>query len=140
MNFCIEGFDLAKTIGGVNEWNTGLCSCIGVSLGITDVVVVVVRYFGGIKLGTSGLIVAYRTAAREALDSTEIVERHIETDISFTFPYLSMNGVMKLTKRPGVRIVAQTFDNTCALTLRTRADDAPALLSSLTDIDGVSLV
>lgn len=109
------------------------------SLGLTDVVVVVVRYFGGIKLGTSGLIVAYRTAAREALDSAEIVERHVETDIYITFPYLSMNDVMKLTKRPGVRIVSQAFDNTCTLTLRTRADDAPALLASLTDIDGVSI-
>ena len=66
------------------------------SFGVTDIVIAVVRYFGGIKLGTSGLIAAYREAAREALEAAEIVECHVPESISFTFPYMSMNDVMKL--------------------------------------------
>lgn len=109
------------------------------SFGLTDVVIVVVRYFGGIKLGTSGLIAAYREAARLALDEATIVERHDMAEVSFTFPYLAMNDVMKLTKNGDVSIVSQIFDNTCSMTLSCTLDDAPALRARLADIDGVSL-
>ncbi|MDE6207876.1 MAG: YigZ family protein [Muribaculaceae bacterium] len=109
------------------------------SFELTDVVIVVVRYFGGIKLGTSGLIVAYREAARMALTEAEIVERHVMESIPFTFPYLAMNDVMKLTKASGVEVAAQEFDNSCSMTLRVRADDAPALRARLADIDGVTI-
>lgn len=109
------------------------------SLGLTDVVVVVVRYFGGIKLGTSGLIQAYREAARGALDAGEIVERHVMELISFTFPYLAMNDVMKLVKGGEVEIASQIFDNTCTMTLSVRADFAAELRARLEKIDGVSL-
>lgn len=109
------------------------------SFGLTDVVIVVVRYFGGIKLGTSGLIVAYREAAREALEAATIVERHDMTDISFTFPYISMNEVMKLVKGGEVEIKSQIFDNSCEMTLSVRADFADGIISRLSDIDGVTL-
>ena len=109
------------------------------SFGLTNVCVVVVRYFGGIKLGTSGLIVAYREAAKEALSNAVIVERHEMTDISFTFPYLAMNDVMRLAKTDGVKIVGQQFDNSCAMTLRVRAGIKEYIIESLTDIDGVTL-
>ena len=109
------------------------------SFGLTNLLIVVVRYFGGIKLGTSGLIVAYREAAREAIQAGEIIECHEVEQITATFPYMSMNSVMRLAKDPGVRIVAQQFDNTCSITLETRADHAPTLRSRLADIDGVSL-
>lgn len=109
------------------------------SFGLTDVVVVVVRYFGGIKLGTSGLIAAYREAARLALADATVVERHDMAEVSFTFPYLAMNDVMKLTKNGDVSIVSQIFDNTCSMTLSCTLDDAPALRARLADIDGVSL-
>lgn len=109
------------------------------SFGLTDVVIVVVRYFGGIKLGTSGLIAAYREAARLALDEATIVERHDMAEVSFTFPYLAMNDVMKLTKNGDVSIVSQIFDNTCSMTLSCTLDDAPTLRARLADIDGVSL-
>ncbi len=109
------------------------------SFGLTDVVIVVVRYFGGIKLGTSGLIAAYREAARMALEEAVIEERHVMAEIMFTFPYLAMNDVMKLTKQPGVKILDQQFDNTCRMTLAIRQDDADALRNKLEDIDGVSL-
>ena len=77
------------------------------SFGLTNVVIVVVRYFGGIKLGTSGLIVAYREAAKEALQAAEIIECHEETRITFTFPYLAMNDVMKAVKSQDIRITRQ---------------------------------
>lgn len=109
------------------------------SFGLTDIVIVVVRYFGGIKLGTSGLIAAYREAAREALEAAEIIECHDMTLISFTFPYLAMNDVMRLTKSGGVEVVEQLFDNSCSMTLSIRADEADMLRKRLTDIDGVTL-
>lgn len=110
------------------------------SFGLTDTVIVVVRYFGGIKLGTSGLIAAYRETARLALEEAEIVERKVMKHISFTFPYLSMNDVMRLVKQSNLEILSQEFDNACAMTLAVRADDYDTLTSRLRDIDGVSLL
>ena len=109
------------------------------SFELTDVVIVVVRYSGGIKLGTSGLIAAYREAARLALGDATIEERHVMSEIKFTFPYLAMNDVMKLTKIPGIKIVGQEFDNTCTMTVAIRLDDAATLKEKLSDIDGVCL-
>ncbi|OKY86215.1 MAG: YigZ family protein [Bacteroidales bacterium 52_46] len=110
------------------------------SFGLTDTVIVVVRYFGGIKLGTSGLIAAYREAARLSLEEAEIVERKVMKQIEFTFPYLSMNDVMRLVKQSNLEILSQQFDNACAMTLAVRADDYDTLTSRLRDIDGVSLL
>ncbi len=109
------------------------------SFGLTDVVIAVVRYFGGIKLGTSGLIVAYKEAAREAILAGEIIEKHVMKSVSFTFPYMVMNDVMKLVKQPGVDILSQEFDNTCAMTVSTRADNFRLLAGRLSDIDGLTL-
>lgn len=110
------------------------------SFGLTNVVVVVVRYFGGIKLGTSGLIAAYREAARMALEEAGKVDRKIMSAIEFTFPYLSMNDVMKLTKSDNVEIVSQIFDNTCTIVLATPRDNVSALRSAVEAIDGVSII
>lgn len=110
------------------------------SFGLTDIVIVVVRYFGGIKLGTSGLIAAYREAARLSLEEAEIVERKVMKHIEFTFPYLSMNDVMRLVKQSDLEILSQQFDNACAMTLAVRADDYDTVTTRLRDIDGVSLL
>lgn len=110
------------------------------SFGLTNVVIVVVRYFGGIKLGTSGLIVAYREAARLAIEEAEILECHEQAQVSFTFPYLSMNDVMKLVKGGDVKMIDQQFDNTCSMTLQCDADKMPALKSRIADIDGTSVI
>lgn len=107
---------------------------------LTDTVIVVVRYFGGIKLGTSGLISAYREAARLSLEEAEIVERKVMKHIEFTFPYLSMNDVMRLVKQSNLEILSQQFDNACAMTLAVRADDHDTVTSRLRDIDGISLL
>lgn len=108
------------------------------SFNLTNIVIVVVRYFGGIKLGTSGLIVAYREAAREAINAGTIIECHEMAEVSFTFPYLSMNDVMRVVKDSGVKIVEQTFNNSCAMVLSIRADYLDRLSARLGDIDGVT--
>ncbi len=110
------------------------------SYGLTNVVIAVVRYFGGIKLGTSGLIVAYREAARLAIESGEILECHEQARCRFTFPYLSMNDVMQLLKKCDIRIIDQTFDNVCSMTVECDADAMPQLRNRLCDIAGTSLV
>ena len=92
------------------------------SLELTDVLVLVVRYFGGIKLGTGGLIDAYRTAARMALDEAPVEERHAQATLQVACPYVSLNTVMGVIKALGLRILAQDFDNTCVLTLSVRLD------------------
>jgi uncharacterized YigZ family protein len=110
------------------------------SFNLTDVVVVVVRYFGGIKLGTSGLISAYREAARSALAEAEVIECHVQSELSFTFPYMSINDVMKLTKQTGITTIEQTFDNSCSMRVSVRRDDAEQLRSRLLDVDGLTMV
>lgn len=110
------------------------------SFNLTNVAIAVVRYFGGIKLGTSGLIVAYREAARDAIVNGCVLELHDMTDISFTFPYLSMEGVMRLVKGGEASVVSQAFDNVCSMTLRIRADFADELQRRLGDIEGVSIL
>ncbi len=109
------------------------------SFGLTNIVIIVVRYFGGIKLGTSGLIVAYREAAKEAITAAEIVERHEQSTITFTFPYLAMNDVMRAVKSPDIRILSQEFDNSCRMDVAIRSDMAEALRNRLADISGVSV-
>ncbi|MDE6310798.1 MAG: YigZ family protein [Muribaculaceae bacterium] len=110
------------------------------SFNLTNVAIAVVRYFGGIKLGTSGLIVAYREAAREAIEAGEIIELHDMEDISFTYPYLSMEGVMRLAKGGEAIVIEQKFDNVCSMKLRIRADHADELRRRLGDIEGVSIL
>ena len=90
------------------------------SFGLTDVVVMVVRYFGGVKLGTSGLIVAYRTAAAEALSNASIVVRTVDEDYTFSFEYPFMTAVMKVVREMDARIVSQTYDMDCSMTVSLR--------------------
>lgn len=97
------------------------------SFGLTNVVIVVVRYFGGIKLGTSGLIAAYREAARLALAGAEIVEGFETTDLTATFSYIVMNDIMKVLKNSPAEIVSQNFDNACTVVVRIRSGEAGAI-------------
>ena len=90
------------------------------SNGLTDILVVVVRYYGGVNLGTSGLIVAYREAARLAIADSQVEERLVEDIITHHFSYIEMNDVMKVIKDMNPRIISQTFDNTCEMRLAIR--------------------
>ncbi|MBQ3877500.1 MAG: YigZ family protein [Prevotella sp.] len=101
---------------------------------LTDVLVVVVRYYGGVNLGTSGLIVAYREAASLALANAEKEKRQVEEVVSYDFPYTMMNSVMRVVKDMQPRILSQTFDNTCQLQLSIRRSQAAQLRQRLANL------
>ena len=109
------------------------------SFGLTNIAVAVVRYFGGIKLGTSGLIAAYREVTRLALESAVIVERAEEVVLSITFGYLVMNDVMKLVKGLQLRVLNQQFDNTCSMEIAVRYDESENLAQRFEGIEGVNV-
>lgn len=98
---------------------------------LTDILIIVVRYYGGVNLGTSGLIVAYRTAAAEAIANAEVIKLYDEDVVTYDFPYVMMNDVMKIIKDMSPRIVSQTYDNTCEIQLSIRKSQAPLLKSRL---------
>lgn len=110
------------------------------SFGVTDVLVIVVRYFGGIKLGTSGLIAAYREAARQALEEAGKKEMRKMSTIKLTFPYIGADGVMRLMKGSDVNIVERTFDNTCGMTVEFPESLKEEIVGRLLKIDGVSIL
>lgn len=110
------------------------------SFGLTNVLIIVVRYFGGILLGTSGLIIAYREAAADAINNATILECHEQGHIIFTFPYLGMNDVMKLIKRENLKVIDQKFDNLCEMTIQANLDDIAALKKKISDLDGTSIL
>ena len=104
---------------------------------LTDVLVVVVRYYGGVNLGTSGLIVAYREAAADALEHAEIVTRQVEELVNYSFAYPQMNDVMRIVKEMSPRIVSQQFDNTCEITLAIRKSETEQLRAKLEKLNEV---
>ena len=109
------------------------------SKGLTNVLVVVVRYFGGTKLGVPGLINAYRTATLDALTSAQVVERTVDDIYALTFGYASTNEVMSLVKDMGLEVESQQFDMQCALTLRVRRGQSNELQGRLARIGGLSV-
>lgn len=110
------------------------------SANLTDILIVVVRYFGGIKLGTGGLIVAYRTAASEAIAACSIVERLIEDCVKIHFEYPLMNEVMRIVKEEQAAVVAQSFEMDCEMTLRLRRMAMPRLRERLENLRGVAIL
>lgn len=98
---------------------------------LTDVLVVVIRYYGGVNLGTGGLIVAYRTAAAAAIADSTIVTRQVEELVKFSFPYVMMNSVMRIVKEMSPKIISQTYDNTCGMTFSIRKSEAALLREKL---------
>ena len=102
---------------------------------LTNILIIVVRYFGGVKLGTSGLIVAYRLAAAEAIANAEIIEKTVDCDISFTFEYPYMNDVMRIVKEEEPQIISQGYDSDCLMTLRIRKGLLPRLRSRLEKVE-----
>lgn len=101
---------------------------------LTNILVVVVRYYGGVNLGTGGLIVAYRTAAADAIAHCKIESRLVEEFITYQFTYPMMNGVMRIVKELQPRIVSQQFDNDCAITLAIRKSKADELRTKLANL------
>lgn len=107
---------------------------------LTDILIIVVRYFGGIELGTSGLIVAYRTAAAEAIAAARIEERTVDETITITFEYPHLNSVMRIVKEDKPEVLTQSFELTCEMTLRIRQSRMDALKSRLLKVDSLRIV
>lgn len=98
---------------------------------LTYILICVIRYYGGVNLGTGGLIVAYRTAASDAIDHSKIVTRLVEEQVVFRFTYPMMNGVMGIVKDMQPKIISQTFDNDCEIVLSIRKSQAEELRNRL---------
>lgn len=104
---------------------------------LTDVLIAVVRYFGGIKLGTSGLIVAYREAAAEAISEADVIEKTVNCTIAFEFEYPFMNDVMKIVKDLEPTIVSQSYDVDCKMTLEIRKGQFDELKGRLEKVESL---
>ena len=107
---------------------------------LTDILIIVVRYFGGIKLGTSGLIVAYKAAAAEAIAAATIIEKTVDDDIYFAFEYPFMNDVMRIVKEEEPEILEQSYDMDCLMRLRIRRSSMPKLLARLEKVESLRFI
>ena len=101
---------------------------------LTNILIVVVRYYGGVNLGTSGLIVAYRDAVTDAIAHATVVTRYVEEVITYSFSYPMMNDVMRIVKDMSPRILSQTYDNTCEIRLAIRKSEAEKLRARLNNL------
>ena len=101
---------------------------------LSDILIVVVRYYGGVNLGTSGLIVAYREAAADAIAHCEITMQQVEEIVEYDFPYVMMNDVMRIIKEMSPRIVAMNYDNNCSVKLSIRQSEAQQLRDKLAQL------
>lgn len=109
------------------------------SFNLTDILIIVVRYFGGVKLGTSGLIQAYKTAAATAIENAEIQEYTVDDRVDVCFEYMLMNPVMRVLKEINPNILGQSYDNNCILHLSLRRSLIPQLQEKLRLIRGVEV-
>lgn len=109
------------------------------SYGLNNVLIIVVRYFGGILLGTGGLTVAYKTAASEALAAAAVVEKTLLSDISFSCDYVCVNEVMKLVKEEKLSVTDAVYDQTCLFTVACAKSSRERLIGRLEKIDSVRL-
>ena len=107
---------------------------------LTDILIVVIRYFGGIKLGTSGLIVAYRAAASEAIVAATIIEKTVDEEVTVLFEYPFMNDVMRIVKEEEPEILSQSYDMDCCMTLRIRQSMMPRLRARLEKVETARIV
>jgi len=105
------------------------------SYGLTDVLIVVIRYFGGIKLGTSGLIVAYKAAAAEAISAATIIEKTVDEEVTVMFEYPFMNDIMRIVKEEEPEILSQSYDMDCSMTLCIRRSMMPKLRARLEKVE-----
>lgn len=104
------------------------------SFGLTNILVVVVRFFGGIKLGVGGLISAYRTSAQMALDNSEIIEKTINIHYVVSFDYKNMNKVMRVIKEKNLEIITQNMNESCEIEIATRKKNAEIIFDIFTNL------
>ena len=106
---------------------------------LTNILVIVVRYFGGILLGTGGLATAYKEATADALNQAQILEKNVEENITLNFEYAQLNDVMKVIKDSNAQILHQKFDNLCSIQLVVNKRDTLLVCSKLQKIDGLQI-
>jgi len=102
---------------------------------LTDILIVVIRYFGGVKLGTSGLIVAYRAAAADAISNAVIIEKTVDETVSIEFEYPFLNDVMKIVKEINPQILSQKFEMKCEMTLQIRQSEMKVMRDRLLKVE-----
>lgn len=107
---------------------------------LTDILIVVIRYFGGTKLGVPGLINAYKTAAADAIANAEIVERTVNRVFTIQYDYIVMNSVMKVIKECNPEVLDRRFENLCTMVLSIRESEANALLARLEKVETLTLI
>ncbi|MBQ0049601.1 MAG: YigZ family protein [Bacteroidales bacterium] len=108
------------------------------SAGLTDVLIIVVRYFGGIKLGTSGLTQAYKTAAAAAIEHAKVEEYTVDALVNVSFEYTLMNSIMRIVKEEEPQVLGQSFDNNCILHLKMRKGLVPKILERFATVRGAT--
>ena len=111
-----------------------------VSAGLTNILIVVVRYFGGTLLGTSGLIKAYRSAAEECLKNANIVELTVNVNFKINFKYEQMNKVMRIAKEGGIKIHSQDFGNDCSIEMSIRKSKYEKVSGLLLALENLKLI
>lgn len=109
------------------------------SFGLTNILVVVVRFFGGIKLGVGGLIAAYRTSAQMALENAEIIEKTIDIHYAISFDYKNMNKVMRVIKEKNLEIICQKMEMSCEIEIATRKKNAEIIFDIFSNLFEVEI-
>ncbi len=106
---------------------------------LTNVLIIVVRYFGGVLLGTGGLVNAYKHAAADALEQADIIEKTVDSTLTINFEYILMNDVMRVIKEMNPTILSQNFENECRMVISIRNQYFNALQTKLTEIIGIKI-
>ena len=110
------------------------------SFKVTNILIVVVRFFGGVKLGVGGLISAYRTTAQMALEASDIVEKTIDVRFSVSFGYQHMNKVMRIVREKNLEVISHKMEMDCELVVSTRKQNADAVLAAFSGIHGITVL
>ena len=107
------------------------------SFGVTNILVVVVRFFGGVKLGVGGLITAYKTTAQMALNASEIIEKTIDIHFMLQFEYKNMNTIMRIIKEKNITVISQKMEENCEMVIATRQKNAKSIFDVFESVFGI---
>jgi uncharacterized YigZ family protein len=110
------------------------------SFNLTNIIIIVVRYFGGVLLGTSGLITAYKEASLDAIKNATIIEKSIQHTILLRFSYVNLNETMKIIKEYKIEIINQTLDNECSLTIIIEKAYYQKIISLFQKIENLEII
>lgn len=109
------------------------------SFGVMNILVVVVRYFGGVKLGVGGLITAYKTTAQMALNASEIIEKTIDIHFMLQFEYKNINIIMRIIKEKNIAIISQKMEENCEMIIATRQKNAKSIFDVFESVFGIRI-